>query len=340
MTRLKKIVLGSMTAALVVGGAVTQGFALEAGSFDNRLNGGSVGLPLGAAAPPGIYTGIETLYTPSFYGVGNRTAPNSPSIGQGIPLLWSTGWNFLGASYSVALVQAFYAAGGIPAGSNFGNSWLPEVANTIWTPINLSWNLGNGWFISAGFNFMAPDGSQSPTTAFNGGSPQLNPDYWTYEPTLAVAYLANNWAISANFFYDIQGPSKGTCCASAAIAPPGAVPSTVGFTGGNELYVDAAALYSVGKWQFGPVGYAKVQTTNDVPGGGIACVYGPGGTCGHDAAVALGGLVGYNFGPVDLQVWVTDAVYKQDDINGLAVWTRFGFRLWAPEAAKPLVAKN
>jgi hypothetical protein len=54
-------------------------------------------------------------------------------------------------------------------------------------------------------------------------------------------------------------------------------------------------------------------------------------------------LIGYDFGPVDLQVWVTDSFVGQDTPqgpNGINVWTRIGFKIWGPEAPRPLVAKN
>lgn len=85
------------------------------------------------------------------------------------------------------------------------------------------------------------------------------------------------------------------------------------------------------------------QTTTDVPGGGVPCsalaatvVH-----CGIQQAIAAGALVGYDFGPVSVQAWVTDQFYSKDTPGGgISVWTRFGFRLWGPEAPKPLVAKN
>jgi len=60
---------------------------------------------------------------------------------------------------------------------------------------------------------------------------------------------------------------------------------------------------------------------------------------------ALGGLLGYDFGPVDLQVWVTDNIVGENSPDGpgaIHVWTRLGFKLWGFEApaAMPLVAKN
>ena len=54
-------------------------------------------------------------------------------------------------------------------------------------------------------------------------------------------------------------------------------------------------------------------------------------------------MVGYDFGPVDLQIWVVDTVAGTnvaEGVGGINIFTRMGFRLWAPEAAKPLVAKN
>ena len=62
MTRLKSLVLGVAAAALLAGGAASPSFAIEIGTFTNNLTGGSIGLPLGAAPPPGVYSGFESLY--------------------------------------------------------------------------------------------------------------------------------------------------------------------------------------------------------------------------------------------------------------------------------------
>jgi hypothetical protein len=52
-------------------------------------------------------------------------------------------------------------------------------------------------------------------------------------------------------------------------------------------------------------------------------------------------LVGYDFGPVSFQAWVTQDVYRQNAIDGLTFWSRIGFRLWGPEAAPaPLLTKH
>jgi len=232
--------------------------------------------------------------------------------------------HFLGANYAASVVVAFYEYQVLTGSPGFIGSSAPgavvgqgyNFANPTWNPITLSWNLGGGWFVSVGFNFMAPIG-----TSYVGST---NPDYWTFEPTFAVAYLANNWNLAANFFYDINSTSGGRVLGAG-------VGSTI--TSGNALYGDFHALYKLGKWSFGPVAYFEAQTTSD---SGPACP----AACGNLSNFAVGGLAGYDFGPVDLQLWITDSVARSNAIDGLNFWTRLGFRIWAPEAPKPLVAKN
>ena len=71
MTRFRKTVMGGL-AALAIGGTAGSASAMEFGTFQNRLNGATIGLPLGALPPAGLYTGLETAYL----GVlGNSGAP-------------------------------------------------------------------------------------------------------------------------------------------------------------------------------------------------------------------------------------------------------------------------
>ena len=61
MTRLRQIAMAGL-AAIAIGGVASSASAEEFGTFENRLAGATIGLPLGAAPPPGIYTGLETAY--------------------------------------------------------------------------------------------------------------------------------------------------------------------------------------------------------------------------------------------------------------------------------------
>ena len=83
-----------------------------------------------------------------------------------------------------------------------------------------------------------------------------------------------------------------------------------------------------------------MQTTNDTGG----CTPAPGvNLCGRYQTAAAGGLIGYDFGPVDLQLWVTDSFVGNNAPQGPAginVWSRIGFKIWGPDAPRPLVSKN
>jgi hypothetical protein len=330
---MRNIVLGGI-AALTIGGAASSALAMEAGTFQNRLNGATIGLPLAALPPPGLYSGLETAYLgllPPNGGKGNQVPGlAAPAVANAVPILYVPGWNFLGANYSMSVVQAFYFAGlaasygSLTTGPTAGLNTEEILANTTWTPINLSWNLGGGWFVGAAFSFMGPDGSRWAS----GANVDTNPDYWTFEPSIAVAYLANNWVLAANFFYDINTQSRGTCCVAAGLTG-----GTV--TSGNALYGDFTAVYKFGKWEIGPVAYFEAQTTSD---SGTACAIA--GSCGNFQTFDLGLLVGYDFGPVDFQVWWTQSVSHQNSIDGNIIWSRIGFKIWGPDAPRPLVAKN
>ena len=145
MTRLKSIALSGFAATLFVTGAVNKGFAVEPADYENYLRGATVGLPLGAAPPPGLYSGITALFGVNSYAHGNQALPvptDFPSVGVGVPLLWSTGWNVFGANYSMSMVQGFYVAyswttnaGGPAFGPGQAAGISPEMANTTFTPI-------------------------------------------------------------------------------------------------------------------------------------------------------------------------------------------------------------
>jgi len=378
MTGLRKLILGTGVTASVLAAGVGQGFSAEPGDFQATLRGATMGIPLGAAPPPGVYFDLETFVGPNGVGQGQNSAADGANAGHGLTvfgeaiapaLIWSTGWNFLGGNVTFAAIQPFFTVAGLQTNCTqlvFGCVGSPPVAigagsgaffenvhNTVFTS-SVSWNFHNGWFTSAGLNIQGPDGSQ-----YQG---MLNQDYWTFAPTFAVAYLSKDWQLSANFDYEFHTASAGKTGTYAALASNAGVPAVVapngcvgfncpgiGYTGGEQLFIDWAAKYSITpKWQIGPVGYFKFQTTDDTPGSGWTCAglsaspfYGKSLSCGRATDIALGGMLGYNLGPAHIELYVTDSVYTQDDFEGWSVFTRATFKLddGTPPAVKPLITK-
>ena len=110
----------------------------------------------------------------------------------------------------------------------------------------------------------------------------------------ALSYVANSYTLSANVIYGSQFGSK---------------------TAPDYVNLDLTATKSFGKWSVGPVGYYSSDVSKPTPG------------YQEQSQFALGGLVGYNFGPVVMQTYLTRGVaqsnYGGDD-------TRFWFRFLVP----------
>jgi hypothetical protein len=349
--------MGTLAAAgLALVGGADRGFAMEPGNFGQTLAGATIGAVIAAPAPPGVYIVMDSFIGPRGTGVGQNLGTNVAVPLWAPTLYWSTGWQFLGANVAGAVVQPFYyvaayptngaTLGGNGSGPPFGGAvWFENTANTLFTPLILQWNLGHGWFADLGVTFIFPDGSR-----YNGTN---NPDYFTVEPRGGVAYIDKDWHFTANFKYDINQASTGhtgTYQIAANLPFPlgfGGTPlaATIagignGYRSGNELFGDFALTHIFGKLEIGPVASFKVQTTTDSAGGGFTCaqlsaVLPANLGCGKATNVAVGGLVGYNFGPVDWQVWIEDSVYTRDDYAGWGIFTRLTYKLWGPDAPAP-----
>jgi hypothetical protein len=322
--------------ALVMSLAAGESFAVELGDLTNYVRGSSQGLPLGVLPPPGLYAGFSAGATGlgNSPGKGNQSTgvATNPVFGYGQSLLWVPGWTFLGATYGAGIVQGeFFGLSATSVNPPFTASAIngPELVNTNFTPISLSWALGSGWFSALALTIVAPIGSQWTSTI---ADVNINPDFWTFAPGWAVSYIDANWLASANFRYDINTASRGV-----TLGAPFLGPAANGFVSGNELFGDFTALYKIGKWQVGPVAYFEAQTTADKPGGGVACTP---AICGYQSQIAVGAMVGYDFGPVAVQMWFDDTVECQNAVCGLDVWGRLTFKIWGPDAPKPLVGKN
>lgn len=351
--------------ALIIGAG--RALAMEPGNSGQTTAGMTIGEAVAAPLPAGVYIISNSYIAPGNIGAGHPAPAGGFATGQNFGttitafryepgIYWSTGFNFLGANWSMSVVQPFsfqaaYPTNGATLGGNgigppFGNTvWFEDVGNTKITPILGQWTLGGGWFGALGLTLIAPDGSR-----YNG---TLNPDYFTAEPRAAIAYISPDWHVTANLKYDINGASTGhtgTYQIAANLPFPlgfGGTPLAPviagignGYRSGQELFLDVAATHLFGNFEIGPVASFKWQTTADRPGGGFTCpqlqaALPPTLSCGRAQTASVGALAGYNFGPADLQVWATDTVSSRDDFRGWGVFSRLSFALWTPNAAVP-----
>jgi hypothetical protein len=292
------------------------------------LIGASAGVP-----PPGIYmfnqvfTYQANLAGPGVKSVlgGNTHVGDQATVDvQGF--LFVPGWTFLGATYDAVVVQPF-VMGSLGAPFNIQES---GVHNTYFVPVELSWKLADSGFqIKTGLGIYAPDGTQHGFTGL--GYPSIGDPYWTFQPEFIISYLKDGWNLSAAIYDEVNTRNTITQ-----------------YKTGNILHADFTATKTIGKWTFGPVAYYYGQISDD------SCS----ATCGYATGTllnpqrfdiwAVGGLVGYNFGPAALSVWATQEVSAKasnpaavaatgTDFSlvhqGMTVFATLSYRLWGPDEA-------
>jgi hypothetical protein len=305
------------------------------GLFGNQTKPGAF---IGASAgvpPPGIY-----MFNQVFTYQGNVTGPGSgalnpsggPRTGANLYVdvqgfLFVPGWTFLGATYDAVIVQPQVVANvGVPV-----NVQVSGMFDTYIVPVELSWKFGTtGFAVKTGLGIYVPDGTKTGVNGTgNVGSP-----FYTFQPELILSYLGNGWNLTAALYEEFN------------------TTNTVDhYRSGDIFHADFTATKTIGKWTLGPVAYYFAQVSNDsCP---VSCLsFNPTGTLGNAQRFqvwAVGGLVGYDFGPASLSVWATDEVSAKAHNSaaiaasstgsdpslipqGATVFATLSYRLWAPEA--------
>lgn len=311
--------------------------ALEAGALPQSKAGVLIGASAGVP-PPGIY-----MFNQVFTYQGNIAGPITNTIGtktgfqaavdvQGF--LFVPGWTFLGATYDAVLVQPFVM-------ENFGspiNIQSSGAHNTYIVPVELSWNLGNsGFAVKTGLGIYVPDGTQNgvSATGLRTGTANTGDPYWTFQPEVIVSYLKDGWNLSAAIYAEFNTRN-----------------SITQYQSGDILHADFTATKTIGKWTFGPVAYyyGQVSDNSCTSVTCLATYAATGGALGNASRSnvwAVGGLVGYNFGPAALSVWATQEVSANASnaarlaltgtdssltARGSTVFATLSYRLWGPEA--------
>ncbi|MDR3489169.1 MAG: transporter [Bradyrhizobium sp.] len=322
-----------LAAAGIAAFAFSPAYATEGGDQMTKpgaLIGSSAGVP-----PPGIYMFNQVFtYQANLAGPGTAALnpPGTHKTGvqaavdvQGF--LFVPGWTFLGASYDAVIVQPFV----MQSLGNPINAQAAGMFNTYIVPVELSWKLGtSGFAVKTGLGIYLNDATVNGANGLGG---QGNP-YWTYQPELILSYLKDGWNLTAAIYAEFNTANTVTH-----------------YTTGDLLHADFTATKTIGKWTFGPVAYYVGQVSNDsCP---TSCIATGESTLLHSQRYdvwAVGGLVGYDFGPASLSVWATQEVSAKASnaaaaaaggdpsvvAEGTTVFATLSYRLWAPdEPTKP-----
>jgi hypothetical protein len=254
----------------------------------------SVGSAAGALPPPGVYFSDDNVFV-----TGGLKDNNGNSTGANVwadlnipSVLWVPNIEVLGATYAVGLVQPYTFQGldftGLGGRATISNG----LFNTILSPVNLSWNLHNGFLISTGLSIYLPDGYYQ----HSGGTTlqtSIANNFWTFEPGAAVSYLQNGWNLTLHGVIDVNTEND-----------------TTNYQSGDLLYIDYTATKTIGKWTVGAGGNYTQQFTDDTINGALV-----NGNGNRLEKILLGPTVSYNFGPVTLTGTYLAGLYAENTFN-------------------------
>jgi hypothetical protein len=262
--------------------------------------GETVGAPTGAPAPPGFYFANTANW-------GCRNTSPKECLGLDIPIVvWSTPWKILGGRLMLT------EAGIIPVEVGIHHT---DYVSGLFNPFldaQLAWDLGAGWGLSylLGYYFDV-----DAPIAYSSSS--LN-------QRLALSYTGNGWDLTTNVIWGTQfdqvtnRPQASPC----SLAFPSIACNT------NFINVDLTATKKFGKWELGPIGYFSSDLSTPIP------------SYLKKSQFAMGGLIGYWFGPVIVQGIVSTDLYQENyggkDVRG---WARIVIPLGNPfgASAAPVV---
>ncbi|HWE21093.1 MAG TPA: transporter [Hyphomicrobiaceae bacterium] len=259
-----------------------------------------VGLATGAPLPPGLY-----FVNTADWGCSN-TDPQDTCIGLTIPVVaWSTPWQILGAR-----LQFLFAWPALDVGVD-STPDVPGVYQAgFYNPaalVQLAWDLGGGW----GFSYAIG--------AYFDNEPGVSWSDTSLNQRIGLSYTGGGWNITANVVYGTHFDSLNTDNLRL-VSPCLGRSDLAGFNCNPDfLNLDLTLTKTFGKWEFGPVAFGSWDVSD--PANGYR----------NQQQFAVGGLIGYDFGPVKLQTYVTTDV-SQDNYGGYDTrgWTRIIIPLGNP----------
>lgn len=275
--------------------------AREPGIAPQFPPGQTLGLPNAVSPPPSLYL-MNRL---AWYDAdlrdddGRDTGQHATVRSEAIQLTWVPGIQVLGADYkafvNVPLVD-------MTVTRRFRNTGKPGryhtsgMADPKVQPLDLSWNLGDGWYAGTGLGVYLPIG-----TYHTGADINIGQHFWTVEPGVALSYFKDGWNASAHVLYDVNSENKDNH-----------------YRSGDQLFANATLTRNLAGWDVGPVGYYQKQVTEDHNNGGQSTFRGA--TTSPAEQIGVGLLASHALGPAKVTAFVTRDIEARNTLGGDKIW--------------------
>ncbi|MGO4853046.1 transporter [Phaeovulum sp. W22_SRMD_FR3] len=262
--------------------------------------GATMGVPIAASPPPGLYFSLRSGYSDTTLrdGQGDAMGADVRIRDTALQFLWVPGTQFWGADYKAMVllpILDIHQTLSAPMGS--GSAGKTGLGNVEIRPVDLSWQIEPGIFVNAGFSIHAPTGYWSGTAPVSTAG-----HFWSLAPSVGFSYLRDGWNLSAHAIYFVNGRNRDN-----------------GYRSGNEINLNLTAMKGVGDWSLGPVAYWRKQVSGDDNGG---TAYG-GTRFGRAEQLALGLGVTRQIGKVSANLMLTDDVVAKNTLGGQRLWVNF-----------------
>jgi hypothetical protein len=296
-----KKIFGAAALATVLGLAGGQAHAVE--NLIPHLSGINAGGATGVIPPEGLYFINTATYLsgPLFDSASNKSGVNVLALVDVPEVFWSTGLDILGGHYGVAFANPWDFTGLSGAATASGASAFSAVI----APAVISWELPSDLHFAARLDIFIPEGAyRDPITHPFGNLTAI--DFFSFEPSVALSWLSNGWNISGKVYADINTRDQ-----------------SIDYTSGTVLGTEESITKRFDKWNLGLAGFTQTQLNKD-SGSAVALVNGPlAAADGHFSNnYGAGPFVGYNFGPVDLDVFFQQTFGTTNDTGGFLLFTR------------------
>lgn len=295
----------SKLAALAAAGLLSLCLTVPVLAASVTQPGETLGVAAGAPLPPGVY------FTNTADWGCRSTDPEDTCVGVTIPVLvWSTPWQVLGAR-----LQFLAFAPALEVGIDSTPTTPGFYRADFYNPgglVQLAWDLGGGWGVSYAVG------------AYFENDTDLSWSDTSINQRFAISYTGNGWNLTANLIWGIHTDSVND---DPQFSP---CPNVSGLNCNPDfINLDLTATKKFGKWELGPVAFGSWDVSEPIDG------------YPEQSQFAVGGLIGYDFGSVNLQTYATTDV-TQDNYHGYdtRLWTRITFPLWNPAVHTPVPAER